>query len=211
MNILSQIADAMQVVLNETADAIARKTGFIKRQRKLKGSDFVKTLVFSWLSNPDATGEEFGQTAVSIGISISPQGLDKRFTSEAANFLQKVLESAVVTTIEAEPVAIPILQRFNGVFIQDSSVTTLPDCLAVIWSGCGGSSPKNTSSSIKTQVRIDLNTGKLMGPYLQSGREHDKNSPLKIDSLPKGSVRIADLEYFCLDDFIEMDKNVTCP
>ena len=80
--------------------------------------------------------------------------------SLAANFLLKVLESAVVTTIESEPVAIPILLRFNGV--QDSSVTTLPDCMAVIWSGCGGSSPKNTSSSIKTQVRIDLNTGKLM-------------------------------------------------
>lgn len=208
MDILSQIADSMQVVLNETADAIARTTGLIKRQRKLNGSDFVKTLVFSWLSNPDSTGEEFAQTAASIGVSISPQGLDKRFTPDAANFLQKVLESAVATTIEAEPVAIPILQRFNGVFVQDCSVTTLPDCLALIWPGCGGSSPKNTSSSIKTQVRIDLNTGKLMGPYLQSGREHDKSSSLKIDSLPKGSVRIADLEYFSLDDFIEMNNNV---
>ena len=36
MNILPQIADSMQVVLNETADAIARKTGLIKRQRKIK-------------------------------------------------------------------------------------------------------------------------------------------------------------------------------
>lgn len=207
MNILTQIADSMQIVLNETANAIARTTGFIKRQRKINGSDFVQTLVFGWLSNPDSTIEELAQTAVALDAPITPQGLDKRFTPDAANFLLKVLESAVVTTIESEPVAIPILLRFNGVFIQDSSVTTLPDCLAVIWSGCGGSSPKNTSSSIKTQVRIDLNTGKLMGPYLQSGREHDKSSPLKIDSLPKGSVRIADLEYFSLDDFSDMDKN----
>jgi len=46
MDILSKITDAMQVVLSETADAIARKTGFIKRQRKLSGSNFIQTLVF---------------------------------------------------------------------------------------------------------------------------------------------------------------------
>ncbi len=62
MNILSQISDAMQVVLKETANNIARKAGFIKRQRKLNGSDFVQTLVFGWLSNPDSTIEELAQT-----------------------------------------------------------------------------------------------------------------------------------------------------
>ena len=38
MYILSKIIDVMQVVLSETADATARKTGFIKR--KHSGSDF---------------------------------------------------------------------------------------------------------------------------------------------------------------------------
>ena len=168
MNILSKIANAMQVVLSETANAIARTSGFMKRQRKLNGSGFVLTLVFGWLDNPESTIEELAQTAATLGISITPQGLDKRFTSDAANFLQKVLESAVNTVVESEPVAIPILQRFNGVFIQDGSTVTLPDTLATIWSGCGGSSPKNTSSSVKAQIRIDLNTGRLAGPYLQS-------------------------------------------
>ena len=107
----------MQVLLNETANAIARTTGFIKRQRKLSGSDFVQTLAFGWLSNPDWTIEELAQAAVALDTPITPQGLDKRFTPDAANFLQKVLESAVVTTVESEPVAIPILLRFNGVFI----------------------------------------------------------------------------------------------
>jgi len=209
MDILSKIADAMQVVLSDTANAIARKTGFIKRQRKLNGSDFVQTLVFGWLDNPESTIEELAQTAATLGVSITPQGLDKRFTSDAANFLQKVLESAVKTVVESEPVAIPILQRFNGVFIQDGSTVTLPDTLATIWSGCGGSCSKNTSSSVKAQIRIDLNTGRLAGPYLQSGKEHATNSQLQKEStepLPKGSLRIADLEFFSLHDFSEMDK-----
>jgi len=207
MDILSKITDAMQVVLSETADAIARKTGFVKRQRKFSGSNFSQTLVFGWLDNPDSTIEELTQTAAILDVSISSQGLDKRFTPDAAKFLRKILETAVSTVIAAEPVAIPILQRFNGVFIQDSSTVTLPDTLAVLWSGCGGSSPKNTSSSVKTQIRLDLNTGKLAGPYLQSGRESDQNSQLSAEPLPNGSLRIADLGFFSLKDFSKMNED----
>lgn len=209
MNILAQISQSMQVVLKETANDIARKTGFIKRQRKITGSHFVQTLVFGWLSNPDSTIEELAQTAATMGVSISSQGLDKRFTPDAAGFLKQVLEKAIVTIVESDPVAIPLLNRFNGVFIQDSSTITLPDCLAVIWSGCGGSSDKNTSSSVKAQILLDLNRGKLMGPYLQSGKEHDQSLQIEdftLEKLPSGCVRMTDLGYFSLADFSDMNS-----
>lgn len=207
MKILSQVAEGMQAVLTRAADIIGRETGFIKRLRKLSGSSFVQTLVFGWLSNPNSTVEELCQTAATLDIDISPQGLNKRFTLQASDCLQKVLEAAVCTVIAAEPVAIPVLQRFNGVNIQDSSVVTLPDDLVVIWSGCGGSTSQNTSSSLKMQIRLDLNTGKLAGPYLQSGREHDRNSQVKWSPLPAGALRITDLGYFCLKEFREMDSD----
>ena len=203
MKILSQITDAMQDILTERADIIAKQTGFVKRERKLNGSIFAQTLVFGWLSNADSTIEELAQTAATLGVSITSQGLDKRFTPDAAKFLREILEASIGTIIESEPVAIPLLNRFDGVFIQDSSTITLPDSLAVIWSGCGGSSEKNTSSSVKTQIRMELNTGKLTG-NLQSGKEHDKSS--KLEQLPKGSLRITDLGYFSLDDFCDMDS-----
>jgi hypothetical protein len=206
MSILSKIAESMQVLLTQTADIIAKETGFVKRLRKLGGSKFVQTLVFGWLSNPNSTIEELAQTAATLDVPITPQGLDKRFTPDAANFLEKVLENAVTTIVESQPVAVPILKRFNGVFIQDSSTVALPDCLATIWLGCGGSCSKNTSSSVKTQIRIDLNTGRLMGPYLQSGKESDKSSKLDTKSLPKGSLRITDLGYFSVDDFSEINE-----
>lgn len=115
--------------------------------------------------------------------------------------LQKVLETSVSTVIADEPVAIPILRRFSGVYIQDSSTITLPDTLAMIWAGCGGSTEKNTSSALKAQIQLDLNTGKLSGPYLQPGREHDQSSKQKEMSLPEGSLRITDLGYFSLSYF----------
>jgi len=207
MKILSQVAKSMQVVLTKAADIIGRKTGFIKRQREFSGSGFVQTLVFGWLSNPDSTLEELCQSAATLGIKISPQGLDKRFTPQAADCLQKVLETAVSQVIAGEPVAIPVLQRFNGVHIQDSSTVVLPDELAVIWTGCGGSSSQNTSSSVKLHTRLDLNTGKLAGPYLKSGRLHDMNPQIPWKPLPVGALRIGDLGYYNLEEFGKMDSD----
>ena len=204
MNILTQVIEGMQDILTESSDIIGRETQFIQRQRKLSGSSFVQTLVFGWLSNPEATLEELCQTASTLGIQISPPGLSKRFTPQASDCLQKVLETAVSTVIAAEPVAISILERFNGVHIQDSSTVTLPDELAVVWAGCGGSSSKNTSSSVKMQVRLNLNTGKLAGPYLRQGREHDRS--FHLENLPKGALLIRDLGYFALEEFKELNE-----
>jgi len=215
MDILSRVAESMQTILTLVADKIALKTGFVKRLRKLSGSLFVQTLVFSWLSNPDATLDELAQTAATLGLSITPQALDKRFTPEACDYLKEVLESSVETLITVDSQAIPIMQRFNGVYIQDSSTITLPDELSDVWTGCGGNSSQNTSSSVKIQVRWDLKNGTMIGPYLQEGRQHDQNSYLSEMPLPKGALRIAvsrrrpllftDLGYFSLKDFADMN------
>ena len=85
MNILPQVAEAMQTTLSTNSDIIAIESNFVKRERKLNGSNFVQTLVFGWLANPSASLEELTQTAAILGVSISPQGLDKRFTPICIN------------------------------------------------------------------------------------------------------------------------------
>ncbi|MCH8291410.1 hypothetical protein IH992_09955 [Candidatus Poribacteria bacterium] len=67
MDIISQVASAMQTVLTTECDILARTKGFIKRQRKLTGCQFVQTLVFGRLSNPQETLEELAQTAATVG------------------------------------------------------------------------------------------------------------------------------------------------
>jgi len=205
MNIIPQIADVMQIVLTTTADCIGRLTGFVKRERKLTGSGFVQTVVFGWLAKPDASIEELTQTAAALGIEITPQGLDYRFNYEASECLKQTLESAAGALIADNPVAIPILRRFKNVYIQDSSIVVLPDYLSNIWQGCGGSSEKNTQSSVKLQVRLNMNTGGVNGPYLQAGRVNDLSSFLQNLLLPKGALRIADLGYFSLENLSHLD------
>ena len=196
MEIISQVAHAMQIVLTETANQVASETGLIKRQRKLSGASFVQTLVFGWLSNPDATLEELAQTATAIGVFITPEAVFQRFTPNASRFLKRMLDGSIEQVIRANPVAIEVLKRFSGVYLLDSSIVTLPDELADVWQGCGGPE-KNSSASVKLSVCWNLTCGEF-GLHLDSGRTQDKSSPLATESLPVGALRLADLGYFSL-------------
>jgi hypothetical protein len=176
MDTISQIIPAMKRVLRETANNKARSSEFIKSQVVLTGSLFAQSLVFGWMANPDSTLEELAQTATGLGAPISPQGLEQRFTPEAAEFLKQILETAVQEVITAHPVAIPILRRFSGVYLLDSNVITLPNELQHVWQGLGGNAAKGTAASLKSQVRLNLNNGALKGPALCAGRTQDRAS-----------------------------------
>ena len=200
MNSVSQVEQAMQTLFRQ-ANQMARQTGFVQRESKVTGVLFVQTLVSAWLANPDATREALAQMAASLGLSISPQGLSDRFTPEAARFLQRMVEVAIGQVIAAEPVAMPLLQRFSAVILLDSTIIVLPDPLAAVWRGCAGKTAEGTQASVKLQVSLDLLCGTLQGPYLQDGRTHDSNCLLQHAALPKSALRLADLGYFSLDVF----------
>lgn len=205
MSNVAQVVQVMQTVLNEPANKLARETGFVQRQSKLGGAEFAQALVFGWLANPDATLEELSQTAIAVGVRVTPQAVHKRFTPQAAAYLEQLLQEAVRQVVQAAPKALPILQRFNGVYLTDSSVIPLPDVLAGVWAGCGGSAPEGTSAAVKLQVRVDYSKGSLQGPLLQAGRAHDQNSPLPTTPLPSGALHLADLGYFKLDTLRDYD------
>ena len=186
MTIIPRIAGAMQHVLATVGDTIARGTGFVKRKRKLSGAKFVQTLVFTWLAKPNASLEELTQTAASLGVRITPQALEQRFTPQAAELLKQVLESGVAQLISAKPVAVDVLQRFAGIYLDDSTTIILPDELA---SGCGGSDDKNTQSALKLQIRWNFSTGALTHLALQDGRDSDQNAPMQQYLPPVGARR----------------------
>jgi hypothetical protein len=111
------------------------------------------------------------------------------------------LEEAVQEAIAANPVAIPLLERFNGVYIQDSTTIRLPDELADIWSGSGGRSTRNTQSAVKVHTQLNFSTGAVSQLCLLDGRSHDQKAPFVREVLPVDSLRLMDLGYFNLDQF----------
>jgi hypothetical protein len=197
MTTIPQVARAMREILTTTADEAARATRFVQRTSPLGGATFSQTLVFGFLGNPQATLEELAQTAATLGVAITPQALDQRFTAAAAACLKQVLTAAISQVIAAEPVAIPLLARFPAVYLQDSSTIVLPDALAPVWQGCGGSTPSHTSAALKLQVQLELRTGCLAGLQLQDGRASDRSAA--SPALPAGALRIADLGYWSVE------------
>jgi hypothetical protein len=137
---------------------------------------FVQTLVTAWLNNPQATREALAQMTASLGVAITPQGVSERFTPSAATFLQAMLDVIVSHIIAADPVAIPILQRFTAIILLDSTVIVLSDELASVWRSCGGNTEERTQAAVKLQVSLDLLTGVLHGPELYDGRSRDSSS-----------------------------------
>lgn len=201
MKNITQLTQKLQSVLGEIADRAGEQSGMIQRKRKLTGSTFVQTMVLGKLSNPDASFEELSQTARALGVTITAQGLEQRLDQRAADCLQQVLEQAVEHMITANQVEIPLLKRFNGVYLQDSSAITLPKELVDEWQGCGGS--HGESAGLKLQVELSLSNGQLKGPYLQAGKEQDRSSEFQTAALPKGSLLMRDLGYWSLK---EMEK-----
>lgn len=200
---IAQVSETMQTILIEKASDVANECGLIKRRRKVTGANLCQTLVLGWMSNPEATLEELCQTGSAVGLDISPQGLEQRFTEETSQYLQRMLEETVATAFCSEPVAIPLLKRFNGVYLTDSSIVTLPDELHDRWSGFGGR-VATSRASIKLQVRLDILRGKMEGPLVYPGRVHDRAAESGHEPLPAGALHVADLGYWKLAGLAEL-------
>ena len=154
---IPEVATVMQALLGPKATELATKTGFVQRASKVDGGVFARTLVFSWLDKPGASLQDLTQTAAATGVRVTSQGLNERFGPTAADFLRALLEEVVARVVRAEPVVHPLLGRFAGVYVQDSTVIPLPGSLEGVWLGCGGTN--GSTAALKLHVRLDLSTG----------------------------------------------------
>lgn len=161
----------------------------------------MQTLVMGYWGNPQATTSDLNQVAGAVGVQISRQGLEQRYSPAAAAVLKRVLEASVQRMISANPVNLPVLKRFSAVRITDSSTITLPQELATMWSGCG-----EDKSGLKISVDWDLRSGRLDGPHLADGRRHDQKLVEAHQAVNAGEVVLRDLGYFNLETFAHLES-----
>jgi hypothetical protein len=195
MSSIAEVAAAVREVLTHGAARAAQASGLVQRQRTVTGPRLVQTLVLGWLRQPQASLGQLCQTAASLGMVLSEQGLSRRFDRRAAALLEQVLATAVSQVVSADPAVLPLLQRFGTVTVQDSSTVALPAALREVWQGCGGQHEQGVAA-LKVQVRWDLVSGRLEGPLLDHGKRQDRTTPLQTAPLPAGALRLADLGYF---------------
>ncbi|MDW8328326.1 MAG: IS4 family transposase [Anaerolineales bacterium] len=207
MTTIPHLAATVHPILTEQADLAGRRTRLIQRPTRstFTGSTFVQTLVFGWLADPDASRDALAQTAAAAGVTMTPQGLDQRFTAAAADGLRAVLAAGGDAAIGGAAVATPLIQRFTEVRIIDGATITVPDALADPWPGCGGRTPHPTAAARTISVGLDLRAGALQGPFRESARPHENGTTVAAQPAPPGSVRLGEAGCFNLERFAALD------
>lgn len=207
MSSISQVSDALKRVLTKRAKELERKTGFVQRSTaQLDGPTFVQTTVFGWMDTPEASYPQLRQVAASLGVAVSSQAVEQRFGAESARLLREVLAEAVAEVLCSQARAPELLSRFNGVYVQDGTIISLPAALRDEWRGCGGNTPEAGQSSLRVQVRLDLAQGGMQGPWLQEGRAAERSGEAYEAPLPQGCLYNVDAGYFTLGDMRAHDK-----
>ena len=208
MSILQQVPEKMQMILQTVPDKVAPQTGCVKRKRKLTGSALAQTLVFGGLEHPDASYQHLTETAATLGLQVSRQALAQRLTPETAEMLKLTLEAAIPQMLEvaSPPEALPLLEAFRGVYVQDSTWISLPDALHETWKG----HPKKNhphKAALKLHLCFDVLTGGFQQFHLTDGMTADSAAAKAAPPLPQGSLRLADLAYFSLDELEKLTQN----
>ena len=208
MSILQQVPDKMQTILETVPDEAAIHTGFMRRKRKLTGSALTQILVFGWLENPEASYQQLAETAAMLGITVSRQALEQRLTSKTAEMLKITLDAAITEAlgVASDPQVFPLLQQFTGVYVQDSTWISLPDELHEISKG----QPKKNhphKAALKLHLRFDVLTGGFQHFQLTDGMTADSTAIKASQPLREGSLQLADLAYFSLDEFEKLTEN----
>jgi hypothetical protein len=198
MATITQVAETIQKVFGEQIESLARESGFIKRKVTVTGSGFVQALVMAFQAKRSASYSEISQSASSLGMPMSAQGMEQRLNESAAQFMKAVLELAIKEKVSGiTQSAFPVLEKFKGVHLRDSSTIGLPASLQEVWKGNGNQNGE--TATLKLQVSWEYSRGALDGICLQDGFCQDKTSPYQTMQLPAGALHIGDLGYFSLE------------
>jgi hypothetical protein len=200
MQIVTKVAAAMQAVFGGKLDALGRRTGCIQRQRKFSGVSLVRMMVLTLLEHPAAKNRDYRATAAKLGVPVTEEAIEHRFTPALGEFLEEALKLVLAQTLQANPVAASLLRKFTEVRIGDSTTLMLPDEFAEQFPGCGGTG-KACQAALKIQVLWSLTTGQLLQLLLEPGRASDALSEIAEALPPVGGLSMFDLGYFSLERF----------
>ena len=205
MEIVTKVATVVQSLLGTWAEEVAQGCDVIQRRRKFTAATLARTLVLGFLAKPDASDEELAQCAGLCGVEVTPQAVEQRFTRRLVEFLEGLFRRAVRCVVGANAALAPLLERFDGVFLLDSSTISLPPELAERFPGCGGSHGAG-QAAMKLQVLWDLCRGAFQTIAVEAGRDCDYKTAVQSLPLPTGALRISDLGYFDLNVFERLGR-----
>jgi hypothetical protein len=140
-----------------------------------------------WWQHPRATRQQLHGRLLQTGVEMSATGFELRFDERGVAFLREMVERVVQEVFEAQVLS-PVMGRFAGVYISDSSRLEQLD---------GG---------VKVAARLELQRGSL-ALSLEALTTHDNATAVMRLTLPKGALHLGDLGFFDLTRFAQWSKD----
>lgn len=211
---VAELQPALHDLFTDTAEEMARDTGFCQRARKLTGPVFAQSVVFTLLEDPDATLDDFADTAEEyLDTPVSPQAFDQRFTPAACEFLQGLFLDAFNRSFESlRPALLPVLRRFPAVFLRDGTSVSLPADLADLLPGRGGRhAAHGQAAGVKLVFEAEVTTGEFTDVSILAGLDNERTADVACKPLPPGSLLLEDMGFFSgerLQEYVNQGVNV---
>ena len=114
MTSIPRLSGMLRKLFFVEATELAREHGVIQRIRVFTGASLVQLFVFGWLQDPQAGPSALARFAGGLGLQLSKQAIEERFTMQTAAWLLAVLRRGVQYLVCAQTVSIPLLQRSKG-------------------------------------------------------------------------------------------------
>jgi hypothetical protein len=187
---IAQTGQALQQVFGKIADATARETKFVQRDSKMTGSKFLSTWVLGFLQHPRASLNMLCQVAADLGVEITKQGMQKRLTPAAVQFMEEMFVQSKTALKNQVPIPLELLIQFTAVELVDSSGIGLPDNLAAEFPGSGGDGPK---AALKLQTIWEFLRGNLSAVIRQTGCQPDQRFKGHLAHIAHGALFLCDL------------------
>jgi hypothetical protein len=205
---LPEIDEIVNFYSAEVVEEIARETGFVQRESKLGGIEFLGIMTQGLYSHPDATLDQMVAMGKDINkeLEISPEGFHQRINQSGVEFLKKMLSKAMELSVsrlidESVP---RILESFGKVHLLDSTQMSLPEELSEIWKGSGGCA---SEAGMKFHLMLDYKSGKYESIDITDGTSPDQNYiDEAIKRVNPGELLIDDLGYFKQEAVMDIDQ-----
>lgn len=189
-----------RMVSDESLEALARRSGFKKRESLITPRDFLETVFLENATGNVSLSQYCTAMMLNRGKGVSKQALDKRFKSGAKDFLRLIVEMIISQQFSASRKQ--SMGLFSEIRISDSSEFSVSPVLAEAFPGYGG---PGREAMAQIQFEYELLEQKITRLSLGCALDSDVTEGLKgIDSIPPKALLLRDMGYFTLNVYQEL-------
>ncbi len=184
----------IELLPKNVVERTARKTGFLRRARKIDPFTFLWSIVFGFACSSDRTIAGLRRAfELASACTLAPSSFYDRFTPSLVTFLSALVADALDRISAPSRALGGHLRAFKDLVVIDSSIVTLHELLADSFKGCR---TKGGKSSLKLHVVMSALGGGPRTVKVTDGRSSDARS-LTVGPWVKGRLLLFDLGYYC--------------